>query len=255
MRFLSLMLLLAAASVGGIADAGQGTPITLTTPEEVPTAYHTESGLSGFLVDVAREAFRRSGHKVEFILAPWARCLFLARSGGADGIITLYRTPEREAYLDFSSESVLIQDQAFYVRKGTAGSFGTEIGALADKRIGVMGQVSYGERVDRLIRQGFFSRLDTEPSIDTLVKMLAGGRVDVVPAYRGAIRRIAGTLGVGGQIEELPLPMDALPSYVGFTRARDLSAVKRDFDAGLHSMKADGSYDLLLKRYFPADRE
>lgn len=245
---LTLMVVL---SVCRPVAAGESDPVIFATPEEVPTAYRDEEGLTGFLVDLAREALRRSGRSVKIVTVPWARALASARSGEVDGIMTLYKTPDRESYLDFSDESVLMQDQAFYVLAGTATSFGPDIAALADKRIGVMTRISYGAQFDSLIHQGFFSRLDPQSKIETLVKMLAAGRIDVVPAFRGTMRRTAGSLGLTARIEELPLPMEALPSYVGFTRARDLSDVKRGFDIGLRSMKADGSYDRLLKRYFP----
>ena len=244
-----------AISVCRPAAAGELPPVVLDTTEEIPTAYLSEEGQTGFLVDLAREALRRSGRTVKIITVPWARAIAFARSGEVDGIITLYRTPERESYLDFSAEAVLLQDQAFFVRAGTAASFGPDIPALADKRIGIMTKISYGAQFDGLMRQGFFSRLDPQTNIETLAKMLVAGRIDVVPAYRGTMRRAIRSLGLTARIEELPLPMEALPSYVGFTRARDSSEAKRDFDSGLRSMKADGSYGLLLKRYFPSGKE
>lgn len=247
------LTLMVATSLCRPVAAGQTAPVVLATTEEKPTAYIGEEGQTGFLVDLSREALRRSGRSVKIVTVPWARGLALARSGEVDGIVALYRTADRESYLDFSDEPVLVQDQAFYVRTGTAGSFSQGIAALADKRIGIMTKISYGDQFDGLIRQGFFSRLDTESSIETLMRMLASDRVDVVPAYRGTARRTAETLGLSTRIEELPLPMEALPSYVGFTRARDLSETKKEFDAGLRSMKADGSYDRLVKRYFAPD--
>jgi polar amino acid transport system substrate-binding protein len=259
MRVFLLVLLrvtlLVANSVCRPAAAGESDPVVLATTEEIPTAYLGEGGQTGFLVDLAREAFRRSGRSVKIVTVPWARGISFARSGETDGIMTLYRTPDRESYLDFSDEAVLVQDQAFYVRAGTGASFGPAIAGLADKRIGIMTKISYGAQFDALMRRGFFSHLDPQTTIETLVKMLVAGRVDVVPAFRGTMRRTARSLGLMDRIEELPLPMEALPSYVGFTRARDMSEVKRDFDSGLRSMKVDGGYGLLLKRYFPPDHE
>ncbi len=258
MRVFPLVLLRAAlmiaATVYRPAVAAEAAPVVLVTTEERPTAYLGEEGQTGFLVDLSREAFRRSGRSVKIVTVPWARGLALTRSGAVDGILTLYKTPERESYLDFSDEAVLLQDQAFYVRVGTAVSFGQGTAALADKRIGVMTKISYGAQFDSLVRQKFFSHLDTESSIETLLRMLVGGRIDVVPAYRGAIHRTAQSLGLTARIEELPLTMEALPSYVGFTRTRDMAAAKHDFDAGLRSMKADGSYDRLVKRYLAPDQ-
>jgi len=259
MRVFLLVLLrvtlMVASSVCRPVAAGEPATIVLATTEEIPTAYFDEEGQTGFLVDLAREAFRRSERSVKIITVPWARGIAFARSGEVDGIITLYKTSEREAYLDFSDESVLVQDQAFYIRAGTAASFGPNLADLADKRIGIMTKISYGEHFDGLIRQGSFSHLDPQTNIETLVKMLVAGRIDVVPAFRGTMRRTVRSLGVTVRIEELPLPMEALPSYVGFTRARDLSAAKHEFDAGLRSMKLDGSYDRLVKRYFPPGQD
>ena len=39
------------------------------------------------------------------------------------------------------------------------------------------------------------------------------------------------------------------PSYLAFTKAKDMSVIADQFDKALMEMKSDGSYDRILEKY------
>jgi polar amino acid transport system substrate-binding protein len=246
MRRAAVLLLVVALLSGRAAADG---PVVIVTVNRVPMA-HVENGRpTGVLVELSEEAFRRAGRQVEIRLLPWPRCLAEMRTGEADAILTIFRTPQREALFAFTDEEVLQQTESLFVRKGSPIRFGGDLSVLAGKRTGVVYQTSYGPRLDQALADGLFGAVETERNMADLVKMLAHGRIDVLPGDRGRILGAAATVGLSDEIAELTPPVEVTPGYLAFTRARDERELGRSFDEALRAMKKDGTYAAILARY------
>jgi len=247
MRLAALVLLV--LSLGSLAAGAAERPVVVATAERVPMAYLENGKLTGLLVDLTREAFRRAGRSVEIRLLPWPRCLAETREGTSDAVVTLFKTPEREAQFDFTREEVLHQTESLFVRKGAAVSYDGNLGMLAGRRIGVVYQTSYGPRMDKALAEQMFGAVEIQRNMADLVKMLAYGRIDLLPGDRGRILGAAATIGVGDRIAELTPAVETVPGFLAFTRANDMSALSRSFDAALRAMKKDGTYAAILGKY------
>ncbi len=237
---------------GLLASPGAGAAertITIVTVDRVPMAYMENGSLTGLLVDLTREAFRRIGRQVDIKLMPWPRCLADMKDGKADAVVTIFKTPEREAQFDFSREEMLRQTESLFVRKGTIIHYNGDLRALAGKRVGVVYQTSYGPRLDGALADSLFGAVETQRNMGDLVKMLAHGRIDVVPGDRGRILGAAATIGVSDQIVELPPPVETVPGYLAFSRVNDMGTLGQSFDEALRAMKKDGSYAAILAKY------
>lgn len=241
-------LLLVLALLSGRADA-EAPPVVIVTVDRVPMAYAEQGRLTGLLVELSEEAFHRAGRPVEIRLLPWPRCLAEIRAGNADAVLTIFKTPEREAQFAFTGEEVLRQTESLFVRKGSPIRYDGDLSALAGKRTGVVYQTSYGPRIDQALAGGLFGAVETERNMADLVKMLVHGRIDVLPGDRGRILGAAATVGFSGAIAELTPPVETTPGYLAFTRARDESALAQSFDEALRAMKKDGTYAAILARY------
>lgn len=58
----------------------------------------------GTLIDLYKEVFKQiEGVKVNYYLMPWKRALIEAESGKQDGIMALFKTPERLEVMDFTA--------------------------------------------------------------------------------------------------------------------------------------------------------
>lgn len=247
MRLPAVFLLIGALFAG--CAGGAEPPVVLATAERVPLAYVENGKLSGLLVDLSEEAFRRMGRPYEFRLLPWPRCVAEVRSGEIDGVMTMFRTPDREAHLNFNQEAVLLQTESIFVKKDELKSFDGDLAALAGKQIGVVYQTSYGPRLDHALAAGLFGPINTQRNMADLVKMLAHGRIDLLPGDRRRILGAAASSGLQDEIRELQPPIEIIPSYIAFTKMRDMTPVAQAFDQALRAMKADGTYAAILGKY------
>lgn len=92
-------------------------PVRLVAVPTYPMAYPSDGKPVGFQVDLIREVFRRIGLPFTVEFMPWARCIEDAKNGEADGIFTIFRTPEREGYLLYGAEALQQMRISFFARK------------------------------------------------------------------------------------------------------------------------------------------
>jgi len=62
----------------------------------------------------------------------------------------------------------------------------------------------------------------------------------------GLLRKLAAE----DKVTVLSPPLDEVPGYLAFTRARDLTSLVPAFDQALQSMRNDGTYQQLYSAYF-----
>jgi polar amino acid transport system substrate-binding protein len=227
------------------------TPTILATPEIVPQSYTVNGQQTGFLVDIVKEAFRRAGRPVEIRLLPWARCLSETQHGSIDGFFPAFVTPERQSYLSFSREGLMIEAMSLFVREGSPISFDGDLSQLAQWRIGLVYGTSYGPRLDGFLAQHSLVPDEHQGSLQTAIRMLAGGRIDLFPGERQTVIRTAASLGLSDRIVELSPPIEIVPAYLAYTRLRELDQISADIDKSLRSMKEDGFYDTKFHQYYP----
>jgi polar amino acid transport system substrate-binding protein len=245
--------LLICGSVIARAEAASSTvtPTVLATPEIVPQSYTVNGEQTGFLVDIINEAFRRAGRPVEIRLLPWARCLSETQHGSIDGFFPAFVTPARLSYLGFSQESVMIETVSLFVREGSPISFDGDLSKLAQSRIGLVYKTSYGPRFDAFLTERRIASDEPHGSLQNSIRMLAGGRIDLVPGDRQTVIRTAASLGLSNRIVELSPPIEMVPAYLAYTRLRDLDRLGADIDRSLRTMKEDGFYEAKLRQYYP----
>jgi PAS domain S-box-containing protein len=109
---LSGYLALAAMACFGAAPALTNERPPQTTPQSItvvgddnypPFLFRTEDGnAAGYLVDYWQLWEKKTGVKVKFVAMKWADAQKVMLSGGADVIETIFQTPGREPYYDFS---------------------------------------------------------------------------------------------------------------------------------------------------------
>jgi polar amino acid transport system substrate-binding protein len=223
--------------------------LVLVAADSAPTAYFVGGQLTGMLVDVVREAFSRAGYSVTIQLEPWARCIEDTRAGKADGIFSIFKTPERQVFLNYTSQPIITQVVSFFALKRAPIGFNGNFTSISKNSIGIINQTSYGPRLDEALKQGVFTRQTLTYSAENNVKMLLAGRVEVIPSYRHVVLFTASSLGVQDQIRELSPAVESIPSYLAFNRKTDYSRVIARYEKALKSMQQDGSYERIFDRY------
>lgn len=236
------VILLAAA---GARDAAGG--YLFVTFDYPPLEYAGDQGRPrGVAVEIVRAVMASLGEPVRIEVFPWTRALNMVRGGQADAIFTAYRNPERERFLDYSREVLFAQQVYFYRRKGSPVTFDGRLESVAGLTIGVLSTISYGHAFDQARH-----RLDIDKAnrLDHSFRKLIDGRIDLVPSDRLVAAYTLDAMGLAGAVERLAPPIEAVPSFIAFTRQRDLRPLRQRFDRELAAMKAGGRYADILRRH------
>lgn len=233
------------AALAGWARADTLHCVTLEYP---PLEYADNSQVTGMAVDVVRAVLAGMGHTLEVEVYPWARSLELVRLGQRDCIFTAYRTPEREAFLEYSRQVLIPQPVYLFVRKDSGVSFNGDLAALRGHRIGVVNRISYGNRFDSYRPR---LKLDEAETLEQSFQKLVLGRVDAVPSnlYTATYTLAGPSRPIADQIEQLPVPVEVVPSYLAFTRRRNFQGLRDRFDAELAKLVQRGEYRRIVESY------
>jgi polar amino acid transport system substrate-binding protein len=242
-RFLATCLL---ALCGPAAAQG----LRLVTGNYPPYEYEEDGQPKGMVVEIVQEAFRRAGHAVSIEVMPWARALQEAQSGRADGIFAAVKTPERERQLAYTREPLVPLVVSLFVRKDSGIRYDGRLQPLAHYRFGVVNRFSNGPRFDGAMAAGVLPLVEAANGTESNIRKLMAGRIDVMVNNRYGAHYFLRRLGLDDQVAELQPPLDASPSYLAFSRARDdLAALREAFDRALAAMKADGSFQRIVEAH------
>lgn len=214
-----------------------------------PLIYDDGGKPAGIAYEIVTEAMKKAGHTISVEIMPWARALDTVKDGGADAIFTAYKTPEREQFLNYSTEVLVPQVVSFFVTKDSTITFDGDLTKLGKAKIGVVNQISYGSVIDEAIKSGVLASVEKSNDSDSNVKKLLSGRYDVMPSNRYVAQYFLKQQGALDQVKELTPEVQSIPSYIAFTKARDTAKLRADFDAGVAAMKANGSYQQILDKF------
>jgi polar amino acid transport system substrate-binding protein len=232
----------------GMASA-QTAPLHLVTQAYSPYIVQQNQDASGLAVDIVKEVFRRSGKEIDIAFYPWSRALYMLDHGQADGLFTIKKTPERERQWLYPQEALLSQDYVFFARKTSTFRFNGDLSSLAQTRIGVVQNTSYGARFDQAAATGHFLALDAAHNYELTFRKLLGGRVDAVICSHLVGLEILKALGAQDLVEVRGPVVETAVSYLVFSRSEAHRTTAALFDRHLAAMKIDGTIHKMTARY------
>lgn len=251
---LAPLLLLLLLIVSGGSPAGADAPIILAAPEGRPNTYIENGVAKGFFTDLVIEAFRRQHRAVEIHIMPWLRCIEETKVGHVDGMYIIYKLAEREPYFDYPAEPLAMLHEIAFVKADAPHPLTRfDPNQTSGRRVAIVSHTHHGDRLDAALQSGRFPVQEID-GYDNLVNMLAAGRIDVAIAVRDPMQETVDRLGQQSKIVRLRPELDRVPSYLTFTKTRDMSAATHAFDEGIRSMKADGTYDAIARKYGVEER-
>ncbi|BBN83856.1 hypothetical protein PA25_38410 [Pseudoalteromonas sp. A25] len=248
-----IVVLLFASSI--LAPNIQARVINLVTLEYPPYEFQGAQDASGIAVEIIREAFARIDQPINIQFLPWGRAIREVKAGRVDGIFTIYKTPERETFMDYSQEVLIQQSITFFALKSHPIYYDGRIASLSPYRIGIVRKVSYGEEIDKAIRSGTLENLVTTDTGINSFKLLLADRVDVVVSNQLGGIEILKRLGIEDKVVSLPSYAYDIPSYIAFSKSKKLGAMRKRIDIALRDMKEDGTYKKIVEEYLKHYRE
>jgi len=223
--------------------------LKLVTLEYPPYEYSEDGKVKGMAVEVVKLIFKEMNQDISIELLPWARAIKYIEEGSRDAIFTAYKNPVRENFADYSTEVLMPQVVSFFVKKGSTINFDGDINKLSQYSIGVVRKISYGQKLDVAIKNGTFKRVDKANDVTQNFRKLIKGRIDIIPNSKYGGYHILKKLNQSNEVDELSVNVQSVPSYIAFSKKRNLKDIRDKFDIILKRLKDDGTYLQILKNY------
>lgn len=212
--------------------------------EDYPVQFFDKQGqLTGMSIEIVKEIQRRLGVADAIQVVPWARGLDKLDRDPNTMLLTMARTPEREALYQWVGPVVVVE-YGLYAKSSST----LQVRNLDDaKKVGLIGVYRNDIRDQTLTRFGF-TNLDRAASNVSSFKKLMIGRIDLVADTRLGAERQAVALGYQASDVKLVFPLFKTYLYFGVSKSTDHYVVAR-WNAVLEGMKKDKTFLKIQKKY------
>ena len=202
----------------------------------------------GIDVEIVEALASRLSLTVRYARCPGPRCLAMMRDGVADLITGLFKTPERQEYMDFIEPAYTISPPiVFYVKA----QGGVRINAYEDLRslgnIGMTAGTSYFRQFDT---DGTLKKFEVVQT-SQLLNLLDIGRIDTFLSNESQADYLIITEGFQGKITKAPLQYGMGEySYLALSKKSPHIANINAFNRTIADMVSTGVIERLEATYF-----
>lgn len=247
-KCLSACLLLLLAST-----AWAGAPLRFVADADfAPYSMVVDGAPSGIDVDVLNEAARRAGIDIEIGMKPLKTALEMAGDGSCDGVVALFRSPERERYvLYLDGVPIHHSDYVLFAKVGNRFAFNS-YDDLAGKVIGVAAGLDLGPEFAAARAKGDMIVKEYQ-DLRGIIAGLLGGEIDAFAGNIDVTYYRLKDMGLTSSVVYLPRKLLAgKPAFIVLSRASGLenkAQVAQALEGALGKMLKDGSYKTIARRY------
>ncbi|MBN2429379.1 MAG: transporter substrate-binding domain-containing protein [Deltaproteobacteria bacterium] len=242
-----LFLLLVAGPLTAFSEVGKNINLTIRSASEYdypPFCILDEEGrATGFSVELLRAAVRAMAADVTFRTGPWAEVKELLKQGEIDALPLVGRTPEREAFFDFSFPYLTLHG-TIVVRKDT-----TDIHDFSDldgRKVAVMKGDNAEEFVRREERE---FEIHTTPTFADALQQLSDGVFDAVVVQRLVAHRLIRERGLKN-LQVINRPIHGFRQDFCFAVPEGRKDTLALLNEGLALVMADGTFRALNTKWF-----
>lgn len=216
------------------------------TLEYPPLEYKDKTGSAkGVAVEIVTRIMSELGHTVSIEVLPWERALMMVKYGRADAIFTIFKSSERELFLDYSEEILIPQMVALYALKDSPINFDGTFENLKQFKIGVVSTISYGRKFDR---SRSVLKVERTSALEQNFRKLMLGRIDLVISNVYSAEIVINNLNLADKVKRLYPSVESVPSYIAFSKVKKLGSLREAFDLKLFELKKNGKYIYMLNK-------
>jgi len=207
--------------------------------------------IEGIDVDTITESFKLKGYKVEFIMVPWLRAVYMTNQGLVDGIASVIHSPDHDR--DFLASDPISYAQNYFFKKKTLQIDPKDINDLSQYNIGLIKGFPYGDKFNQANLPNKQPLISNSPIKDNLYK-LNEGRIDLIVCEIRActyfIEKYPELFSNINYLESVQAD-DVSPYYLGFSRAnmQRSELLLKDFNDGLSQYVKSGARAANIKKY------
>ncbi|RMO94976.1 Solute-binding family 3 protein [Pseudomonas syringae pv. philadelphi] len=198
----------------------------------------------GLATDIVNTALRRAGYATLYEQVPWARAVLGLSEGRHDVLINAWFSEERTRIGQFSAEYLLNRIRFIKRKDSTISSLSHE--QLHQYMIAVVRGYAYSPAFDS---DKLLKKVPVQ-NFSTAVRMLAAARVDLTleDEYVARYNLALETDEVRNRVEFVPGSLSENSLHILVSLKNPLhEKIVADFDREIAAMKADGSYEELLR--------
>lgn len=201
---------------------------------------------NGVINEIVDSAFKRSGHTTEVQFVSWRRAMRNVKTGNTDALLGAFYTEKRDKEYRVS-DPIFEIDIGLIALKGLGIVQYDSLDDLKKYTIGVGDEWSYGEQFDN-------ADLNKETVISSTqnVKKLLSNRVDLITMAIPVFHYERNLLehNKDDEIVVLSPLLASQPIYIMIGKSlEDGEQLIKDFNLGLKAIKADGTYNNILKKH------
>ncbi len=218
-----------------------------------PYEFTNKNEIDGITVSIVREVFKRMNQPVFMEQLPWSRALLYLKKGEIDGLFEILKKAEREQFADYSKVVLMSERVSLFVLRDSNITFDGDLSKLKNYRFGVRQDFSYGPKFDQAIKNKVIPKISKLVYAEKLLIMLSYGRIDIligdrygIPYQKMRLNKKVRDSNKYKNIKRLSPDVQSTPAYMAFSKKRNLSNVRDNFDKVLLEMKKDGTYSEII---------
>jgi polar amino acid transport system substrate-binding protein len=214
-------------------------------PDYPPLHWYDGASLRGASVRLTQKIFADMGVPVELrYVGPFPRLMANAQRGQIDVVATLKRTPEREAFLTFTTVAAFSNPVSVFVARKRGFRY-----AGWDDLIGHTGGIAtgtrFGEPFDTFLLQKL--RIETSSSLESNFRKLAVGRIDyLVTGYYNGLAYLEAHQQQD-QFVALQPPVNESENHIAFYSKSPCMRHFMEFDRRLALLVKSGAPDRMIQ--------
>ncbi|MDH5544018.1 MAG: transporter substrate-binding domain-containing protein [Gammaproteobacteria bacterium] len=196
----------------------------------------------GWAFDVAKELFQRMAVSAEYAIYPYERCLRQMESGESDVLLMVKKTPEREAYMAYSSISLSDPQLLYYAKDRFKLIDWNQWQDLKDYTVAGVRGFNYGEFNEAAKQHEITFEVTADDILN--VKKLLAGRVDLVILNRSTAIYLEDQYPeFRGKISHAVKPIATGEFFIALSKKGRAIKMKDEVDRVLTKMRDDGTLD------------
>ena len=243
LRWMALAMLLSPGCWGAQAQQTLVVAFSEAPPWKILSPRQEYTGID---MDILQRLATKHDLRLVVKPAPLARCLAMLKSGDADVVSNLMRTPDREGYIHYLEVPYQTRtDKVFYLQADNPRQI-QSYEELYGLSIGVKRGAKYGSRFDG------DSRLYKESAVSGLMnlKKLAAGRLDAVISTESEGDYLIKSRHWQHKFKKAALRFDEPRDvYFGLSRRSKLLSLAGSFEVDLRQLLQSGQLEQIKARY------
>ncbi len=203
--------------------------------------------VTGFHIEQVKNVSKRLNHTVKFLSVPWKRAIDMVKTGKADAITYVGKTPEREQYIFYDQRNVLSSSSyGFMILKNRSGelTYNGDLSKLRANKIGILSGYSYGTAFDK----ADYLKKHAVKNAETLEKLLAVKRIDYAVMDEPKFKQMQNK-GKWTNITFLKPVLLTNDFYIAFSKEKGRKKLTMDFANEFEKFRKTKEYNKILIKY------